>query len=282
MLEVPKASPWETVCSISISILCIFRGEKSEYDNEFVGSTTRAVSTRPPHVNTWVPATLMLLIQQISLMSLCWAFLFSKNAAWTVQKALHKHCWHRHGHAQGGDMAGKLTQPVPWCPSQFPWTHTVGLVPQPGLTLILGRSKEGAKTKSEEKRSLAGEQMCRAHGGWLSLSPALWARVTPQLWQELTEPEPETRTFPNPGVLDLPEFWFSWGCLVYVTVHYFRNGCQLSKEAVGKFRLMGNLSVQTKSQSSHKTVQTFSQLCYITHRVWATLDHFTAQLLIFL
>lgn len=25
----------------------------------------------------------------------------------------------------------------------------------------------------------------------------------------LQEPEPQTRTFPNPGVLDLPEFWFS-------------------------------------------------------------------------
>lgn len=67
--------------SIFVSILCIFRGEKSEYDNEFVVSTTRAVNICQPHVNTRVPATLgMLLIQQIALMSLFWA-LFSENAA---------------------------------------------------------------------------------------------------------------------------------------------------------------------------------------------------------
>lgn len=134
------------------------------------------------------------------------------------------------------------------------WAHRAGLLPQPAPARSLGSSKEGAEFQSE------GRRWCRAHGGWLSLSPAL-----PQLRQGLcSEPEPETRTFPNPGVFDLPAFWFSCGCLLCVTVHYFRNGCRLSKGAVGKFRLMGNLLAQTKSQSSHKTLQTFSQLCYIT------------------
>lgn len=45
------------MCYIFISILCIFRGEKSEYDNEFVGSTTRAVSTSAPcqHMGSCYP-----------------------------------------------------------------------------------------------------------------------------------------------------------------------------------------------------------------------------------
>lgn len=73
---------------------------------------------------------------------------------------------------------------VPWCPFQLLWTHReVSFLSLD--TLSLRSSKEGAKTKSEGRRSLAREQMCRAHGGWLSLSLALWARVTPQLWQGL-------------------------------------------------------------------------------------------------
>lgn len=45
-------------------------------------SAQQELSTRQLHVNTWVPATLgVLLIQQMALMPLFWAFLFSENAA---------------------------------------------------------------------------------------------------------------------------------------------------------------------------------------------------------
>lgn len=77
----------------------------------------------------------------------------------------------------------------------------------------------------------------------------------------------ESRTFPNFGVFDLPKFWFSYSCLVYVTKYYFRNGCQLFKHALVKYMLMGKFSVQTKLHSSHKIVQTFSQLCYVIYIV---------------
>lgn len=87
----------------------------------------------------------------------------------------------------------------------------------------------------------------------------------------LKETEPglrrEPRTFPNFGVFDFAKFWFSYSCLVYVTMYYFRNGCQLFKYALGKYMLMGKFSVQTKLHSSHKIVQTFSQLCYIIYIV---------------
>lgn len=137
-------------------------------------SAQQELSARQPHVSTWDPATLgVLLIQQIPLMSSFWACLFSENAALTVQKALHKLCWHKQGCAQGGDRAGGLTQPVPSVP--VPALGTQSRTPSSVCTqLSLGSSKEGAKLKSE------GRRWCRAHGGWLSLSPAL-----PQLWQGL-------------------------------------------------------------------------------------------------
>lgn len=84
-----------------------------------------------------------------------------------------------------------------------------------------------------------------------------------------------TSTFPNLGVFDLPEFWFSYSCLVYVTVHYFRNGCQLSKEAVGELKLMGKLQfkqnhrVLTKLSRPFRNYVTshtgFEQLWIISH-----------------
>lgn len=183
---------------------------------------------------------------------------------------------------------GRSRKAHPACPVSLSApldTHTGrDFVPQPGQTLSLGSSEEGAEVRPEGRRSLAGEQMVQSPWRLAALVPRAGSQghfhncgsaCAHGAW-------PRPGHFLTLGYLISQRFWFSYCCLVYVTVHYFRNGCQLSKEAVGEFRLMGNLSVQTKSQSSHRTVQTFSQLCYITHRVWATLDHFTAQLLIFL
>lgn len=50
-VEALKVNSWQTTCPIFITIVYIFRGEKSEYGNEFVVSTVRVV-------NTWVAATL--------------------------------------------------------------------------------------------------------------------------------------------------------------------------------------------------------------------------------
>lgn len=178
------------------------------------------------------------------------------------------------------ESSPSLSSCVPLSSSGQEWDF----IPQPGQTLSLGSSKEGAKIRSEGRRSLAREQMVQSPRRLAALGPCTVSQGHFHNCDSACAHGAWTRPghFLTLGYLISQRFWFSYGCLVYVTVHYFRNGCQLSKEAVGEFRLTGNLSVQTKSQSSHKTVQSFSQLCYITHRVWATLDHFTAQLLIFL
>lgn len=252
-LQAPKANPWETMCSIFISILCIFGGEKSEYDNEFVVSTTRAVSTSAPcqHMGSCYPWRVInptnpsnVFVLGLSLLWKC-----SLNCAKGSAQTLLAQAWLCPGRAQG-----RRAHPAcPLCPC-----HCSGHTEQDSFLSLHQHAAWGAARKEQNSNQKGGDGAEPMEVG--CTSPAL-----PQLRQGLcSEPEPETRTFPNPGVFDLPAFWFSCGCLLCVTVHYFRNGCRLSKGAVGKFRLMGNLLAQTKSQSSHKTLQTFSQLCYIT------------------
>lgn len=104
-------------CAPFSSAFCVYLEVRRVNTTMSLWSAQQELSARQPHVSTWDPATLgVLLIQQIPLMSLFWACLFSENAAWTVQKALHKLCWHKHGCAQGGHRAGELTQPVPCVP----------------------------------------------------------------------------------------------------------------------------------------------------------------------
>lgn len=171
------------MCSIFISILCIFRGEKSEDDNEFVVSTTRAVNTSAPcqHMGSRYPWRVInptngsnAFILGFSLkMQLELCKRLCTNTAGTGMALL------REGTQQ--ESSPSLSSRVPLSSSGQEWDF----IPQPGQTLSLGSSKEGGP--------LQESRWCRAHRGWLPLAPALWARVTSTTVTVLvlTEPEPD-------------------------------------------------------------------------------------------
>lgn len=157
------------MCTIFISILCIFRGEKSEDDNEFVVSTTRAVNTSAPcqHMGSRYPWRVInptngsnAFILGFSLkMQLELCKRLCTNTAGTGMALL------REGTQQ--ESSPSLSSRVPLSSSGQEWDF----IPQPGQTLSLGSSKEGAKIRSEGRRSLAREQMVQSPQRLAALGP---------------------------------------------------------------------------------------------------------------
>lgn len=151
-LQAPKANPWETMCSIFISILCIFGGEKSEYDNEFVVSTTRAVSTSAPcqHMGSCYPWRVInptnpsnVFVLGLSLLWKC-----SLNCAKGSAQTLLAQAWLCPGRAQG-----RRAHPAcPLCPC-----HCSGHTEQDSFLSLHQHAAWGAARKEQNSNQKGGD-----------------------------------------------------------------------------------------------------------------------------